>query len=82
MADQEKDTLARALEPFARMLRVWALRRETPVMTGRMIVAVAVTVEMGNEKARIRYRTTLRCCQPCHYGMKKNGIWNGPANDH
>ena len=80
MADQEKDTLARALEPFARMLRVWALRRETPVMTGRMIVAVAVTVEMGNEKARIRYRTTLRYRQPCQMG--KIGIWNGPANDH
>ena len=64
MADQEKDALARALEPFARMLSAWALRRETPVMTGRMMVAVAVTVEMGNEKARIRYRTTLRYHQP------------------
>ena len=81
MADQEKDTLARALEPFARMLSVWALRRATPVTTGRMIVAVAVTVEMGNEKARILYRTTLRYHQPCHYGMRIYGILNGPAND-
>ena len=62
MADHEKDILARALEPFARRLRLWALRRVTPVITGRMIVAVAVTVEMGNEKARILYRTMLQRC--------------------
>lgn len=60
MADQENDILARAFEPLARRLNVWALRRETPVITGRIIVAVAVTVEMGSEKARILYRTTLR----------------------
>ena len=81
MADQEKDALARALEPFARMLSAWALRRLTPVMTGRMMVAVAVTVEMGNEKARIRYRTTLRCHQPLSLWDKKLGVWNGPAHD-
>ena len=74
MADQEKDTLARALEPFARMLSAWALRSETPVITGRMIVAVAVTVEMGNEKARILYRTMLRYHQLCHHGIRKKGI--------
>ena len=74
MADQEKDTLARALEPFARMLSVWALRRETPVITGRMIVAVAVTVEMGNENARILYRIILRYHQPCHHGINKKRI--------
>ena len=62
MADHEKDILARALEPFARRLRLWALRRDTPVITGRMIVAVAVTVEMGKEKARILYRTMLQRC--------------------
>ena len=53
MADQENDDLARAPEPLARMLNTWAPRRETPVITGRMIVAVAVTAEMGSEKARI-----------------------------
>lgn len=64
MADQEKDSLARALEPLARMLSFWAPRRETPVITGRMIVAVAVMAEMGREKARIRYRAMLRKVQP------------------
>ena len=76
MADQEKDTLARALEPFARMLSVWAPRREMPVITGRMIVAVAVTVEMGNEKARILYRIMLRYHQLCQHGIReKKGYW-------
>lgn len=60
MADQENDSLARAFEPLARRLNVWALRREAPVITGRIIVAVAVTVEMGSEKARILYRTMLQ----------------------
>ncbi len=60
MVDQEKDVLERALEPLARMLSFWAPRSETPVITGRMIVAVAVTVEMGSEKARILYRTMLQ----------------------
>ena len=64
MADHEKDILARALEPLAWMLNLWAPRNETPVTTGRMIVAVAVTVEMGSEKARILYRTTLQRNQP------------------
>ena len=74
MADQEKDTLACALESFARMLRAWALRRETPVTMGRMMVAVAVSVEMGNEKAWILYRTMLRYHQPCNYGVEKKKI--------
>ena len=30
------------------------------MITGRMIVAVAVTVEIGSENARIQYRTTLQ----------------------
>ena len=30
------------------------------MITGRMIVAVAVTVEIGKEKARILYRTMLQ----------------------
>ena len=64
MADQEKDIFARAFEPLARWLNVWALRRETPVITGRMIVAVAVTVEIGSEKARILYKAMLRYRQP------------------
>ena len=71
MADQEKDILARALEPFARMLSVWALRRETPVITGRMIVAVAVTVEMGSENAWILYRMMLQYHQPCYCETKE-----------
>ena len=60
MVDQEKAVLDRALEPLARLLSFWALRSETPVITGRMIVAVAVTVEMGSEKARILYRAMLQ----------------------
>ena len=59
MADQEKDVLARAVEALARTLIVWAPRRETPVITGRMMVAVAVTVEIGRAKARIRYNAIL-----------------------
>lgn len=30
------------------------------MITGRIIVAVAVTVEIGSENARILYRTTLQ----------------------
>ena len=85
MADHEKDVLARALEPFALTLNVWALRSETPVMTGRMMVAVAVTVEMGSAKARILYRTILRCHKPCVYGgtIERSVFWTDePAYDH
>lgn len=60
MADHEKEILARALEPSARMLNRWAPRREAPVMTGRIIVATAVTVEIGSENARILYNTMLQ----------------------
>ena len=60
MADHENEVLARSLEPLAWMLNLWAPRSETPVSTGRMIVAVAVTVEMGSEKARILYRMMLQ----------------------
>ena len=69
MADQEKDVLARALEPLAWMLNLWAPRRETPVITGRIIVAVAVTVEMGSEKARILYRMMLQSISLVQYDV-------------
>lgn len=59
IADQEKEILARPFESFARMLNRWAPRRETPVITGKMIVAVAVTVEIGSENARTLYRMML-----------------------
>lgn len=64
MADHEKDILARALEPFARMLNRWAPRRKTPLITGNIIVAVAVTTEIGSEYARILYRMMLQRNKP------------------
>ena len=54
----------------------------TPVITGRMIVAVAVTVEMGSEYARILYSTMLRKTINTRT-ERKNGIRkdDGPARD-
>ena len=84
MADQEKDVLARALRLLALILNFWPPRRETPVITGRMIVAVAVTVEMGSAKARILYMTMLQRylinLTVDGFGMG-NGILNLPASD-
>jgi hypothetical protein len=39
------------------------LRRVTPVNIGRMIVAVAATVDMGKAKERTLYRAILSSCK-------------------
>ena len=47
-------------------------------MTGRMIVAVAVTVEMGRENARILYTTMLQTFSVSHLGQTQQGIRTNP----
>ena len=59
MLVQEMEGLASARDPLEPEASLWAPRRLTPVITGSMIVAVAVTVEMGIAKALILYMAML-----------------------
>ena len=56
IADQEKNG---CLAPWEERVAGRALRRAIPVIAGRMMVAVAVTVEIGKENARILNKATL-----------------------